>query len=73
MDGSRLIEEALALPVNERAELVERLLSSLGPPEPEIEKLWAREAEDRIEASERGDLKTLSAQEFFQPPRLPSK
>ena len=66
--GLRLLEEALALPVNERADLVERLLSSLDPSEPEIEKLWANEVEDRIDALEHGDLRTISAEEFFRPP-----
>ena len=66
--GLRLLEEALALPVNERADLVERLLSSLDPSEPEIEKLWAKEVEDRIDAFECGDLRTISAEEFFRPP-----
>ena len=66
--GLRLLEEALALPVNERADLVERLLSSLDPSEPEIEKLWSKEVEDRIEALERGELRTISAEEFFRPP-----
>ena len=67
--GLRLLEEALALPVNERADLVERLLSSLDPSEPEIEKLWAKEVEDRIDALERGKLRTISAEEFFRPPK----
>jgi len=66
---SRLIEEALGLPANERADLAERLLSSLDPPEPELEKLWVAEVEDRIEAFEQGKLKTISSQEFFRPPR----
>ena len=60
--------QTLALPVNERADLVERLLSSLDPSEPGIEKLWAEEVEDRIEALERGELRTVSAEEFFRPP-----
>ena len=68
-DDSRLLEEALALPINERADLVDRLLSSLDPSEPKIEKLWAAEVEDRIDALERGDLRTLSAAEFFRPPK----
>ncbi len=67
-DGLRVLEQALALPVNERADLVERLLSSLDPSEPEIEKLWSKEVEDRIDAHERGELGTISAKEFFRPP-----
>ena len=67
--GLRLLEKALALPVNERADLVERLLSSLDPAEPEIEKRWAREVEDRLDALERGELRTISAEEFFRPPK----
>ena len=39
----KVLEEALALPVSERADLVERLLSSLDPVEPEVEKRWAKE------------------------------
>jgi putative addiction module component (TIGR02574 family) len=66
--GVRLLEEALALPVNERADLVERLLSSLDPAESGIEKRWAEEVEDRLDALERGELKTISAEEFFRPP-----
>ena len=67
--GFRLLEEALALPINERADLVERLLSSLDPAEPEIEKRWAREVQDRIDALERGELGTISAEDFFRPPK----
>jgi putative addiction module component (TIGR02574 family) len=63
----RLFEEALGLPESERVDLVERLLSSLDPPEREIEKCWAKEVEDRINALERGDRKTISAEEFFRP------
>ena len=48
---------------------IDKLLSSLGPSEPKIEKLWAAEVEDRIDALERGDLRTLSAEEFFRPPK----
>lgn len=66
--GVRLLEEALALPVDERADLVERLLSSLDPAEPGIEKRWAEEVEDRLDALKRGELKTISAEEFFRPP-----
>ena len=66
--GLRLLEEALALPVDERADLVERLLSSLEPSEPETERLWAQEVEGRIAALDRGELKAISAEEFFRSP-----
>lgn len=66
--GLRILQEALALSVNERADLIERLLSSLDPSEPKIEKLWASEVEDRIEAHDRGQLGTIFAEEFFRPP-----
>jgi len=35
-----------------------------------IEKRWAKGVEDRIEALERGELKTISAEDFFR--RLPN-
>jgi hypothetical protein len=34
----------------------------------EIDELWVEEVGDRIEAFERGELKMISAQEFFRPP-----
>jgi len=65
--GAQLIQEALALPPEERAELVERLLISLDPPpDRRIDELWAREAEDRVDAFERGEIKSVPAKEAFE-------
>ena len=51
-----LIEQARALPPEERIELVEDVLDSLDRPDPELDRLWAREAGDRLAAYRRGEL-----------------
>jgi putative addiction module component (TIGR02574 family) len=68
--GAQVLEEALSLPPAERAELADRLLSSLdASPIGRIDALWAAEAEDRIEAFERGEIKTVPASEAFDAAR----
>jgi len=48
--SEQIIKDALALPPEDRAEVVEQLLESFqAPPDPDLDKLWAREAEDRVE------------------------
>jgi putative addiction module component (TIGR02574 family) len=64
--SAAVLQEALSLPHDERAELIERLLSSLDTPgRQRIDALWAQEAEDRLNAYERGEIKTISAKEVF--------
>jgi putative addiction module component (TIGR02574 family) len=65
--GKQVLAEALELPPVERAELVEEILSSFDfPLRREVDALWAREAEDRIDAHARGDLKARSADDVFK-------
>ncbi len=72
--SSELLREALALPPDERVHIAERLLSSLDTPaDTRIEELWAIEAEDRLDAFERGELKTFSAEEVFNRIGPPAK
>ena len=47
---------AMALPPVQRAELIESLIESMQHSDKEIEALWAAEAEDRIDALERGEI-----------------
>ena len=62
----RILEEALALPPVERASLLEELLSSFDfPARQEVDALWAAEAEDRIEAYDRGEMRAIPADEVF--------
>jgi putative addiction module component (TIGR02574 family) len=64
---AQVLEKALALPPDERAELADRLLSSLDTErQRKIDELWVEEAEDRIDASERGEIRALSAKEAFE-------
>jgi putative addiction module component (TIGR02574 family) len=64
--GSQLLEEALALAPSERAEIADRLLSSLEPPaQEEIDKLWAAESEERLDAYDRGDFHSIPSQRVF--------
>jgi len=62
-----ILARALELSPMERAELVENLLSSFELPERKtIDALWAREAESRIDAFERGETTATSAKEVFE-------
>ena len=47
--AKKVFDETLSLPAEARMTLVEKLLISLDlPTEPEIDRLWAEEAEQRI-------------------------
>jgi putative addiction module component (TIGR02574 family) len=62
----RVIEEALSLPANLRLSLIEKLLESLNQTiDPEIDRLWADEAERRILQVEEGEAQLVSGEEVF--------
>ena len=62
-----VLKKAIHLPPVERAELVEQILSSFDfPSREEIDVLWAKEAEDRIEAYDRGEIKAIPASQVFE-------
>ncbi len=59
--GAQILEQALSLPEPERAELADRLLASLDrDADRNNDALWAREAEARIDAFERDEIKAVS-------------
>jgi putative addiction module component (TIGR02574 family) len=52
-----ILSQILRLPAIERAILVEEIYRSLGDPDDgELTRAWAREAEERIDAYDRGQL-----------------
>ena len=55
-DAKTLIEQARALPPQDRIALIEDVLDSLDRADPGIDQLWAREASDRLAAYRRGEL-----------------
>jgi putative addiction module component (TIGR02574 family) len=60
-----LSEQARKLTPEERIELIEDLQRSLHPTDPEIERLWAEEAKDRLDAYRRGELDAISLEEVI--------
>ena len=63
----QIFEEALGLPASEKALLAEQLLASLDlASSNSIDEMWAREAENRIDAYERGEMKAIPAKEVFE-------
>lgn len=63
----QVLADALALPPVERAELIERLHESFNPADREqLDRLWAREAEERLDAYERGEIGSTPAAAVFE-------
>lgn len=51
-----ILNQALALSVQERIELVDKLLESLGLSNEDVNNIWAAEAEDRVHMYEQGKI-----------------
>lgn len=63
---ARLADEVLSLPCEERIYLVDRLLQSLNAPSRgEIDRLWAEEAEQRIDELDSGKVEALPGEQVF--------
>lgn len=60
-----LLRQALELPANDRAALVESLIVSLDKPDPAPDALWLKEAESRLAAYRSGELGAVDADEVF--------
>lgn len=61
---TQLLDEILALPPQERAQLAQQILDSLAPEDAQaIEQMCADEAEARLDAYERGEISALSGEE----------
>lgn len=64
-EANTLSIQARKLAPAERLELVDSILASLDEPDPAIDRLWAKEAEDRLAAYRRGELKAVPLQEVL--------
>ncbi len=61
----KILQEALSLPADERAVLIDELVSSLDCPDHGLDQLWAKEAQDRLRAYRHGELQAIPAEEVF--------
>ena len=65
--SKQILREALDLPPTDRAELVEQILASFEfPARQDIDAVWAQEAEDRIDAYDRGEIGSSPANRAFK-------
>ena len=59
-----VLEEALKLSANERAEVAEQLIASLDQvPDTDVEQAWQQEVQRRLQQIERGEVKTIPWEE----------
>ena len=66
MKTKELIAEAVSLPVEERALLVDSLLRSLNTPDPAIDKKWMVVAKDRLQQLRTGEVTAEPASVVFK-------
>lgn len=65
--ADRVVEEALDLPADARIGLVDRILASLNlPTRPDIDRMWAEEAERRLAQVDRGEVELIPGEEVFE-------
>ena len=65
MTSQNIFDQALTLSAAERAALVEQLLVSLDEPDKEIDALLADEVERRINAYDKGEMRSTPAEQVF--------
>lgn len=62
---AEIIREAASLPVEERTVVIDFLLRSLNPPDPETDRKWAAVAKRRLEELRSGRVKPVPGEEVF--------
>ena len=64
---TKLADQLLSLPCEDRIYLVDKLLKSLNAPsKEEVDKAWAEESERRIDELESGKVQTIPGEEVFR-------
>jgi len=65
--AEKFIEEALMLPLEERAELVDKLLQSLNvPTQSDVDRLWMDEVEKRINEYDSKKVESLNGENVIR-------
>jgi putative addiction module component (TIGR02574 family) len=64
--AKKVLDEVLQLPADVRVNLVQQILTSLNlPTQPEVDRLWADEAEKRIAQIDKGEIKLVPGKKVF--------
>ena len=66
MTTKKIIEEALSLPVEERALLADSLLRSLNMPNSDIDTKWTAVAKKRLQELRSGKVKPIPGNDVFE-------
>ena len=64
--NSKLIENIQSLSDIEKLELVDSILMQLDKPDPDIDRIWAKEARKRWQAYKSGKLETVSYEQAME-------
>lgn len=64
--SEELIREAESLPIDERLKVVDSLLRSLNPPDPDIDRLWIAEARRRLDEVRSGTVEPIAGEHVIQ-------
>ena len=60
-----LASDAALLPKEDRLALVERIMETVYPTDPDVDAAWIQECEARMAAYERGEVETFDADEVL--------
>jgi putative addiction module component (TIGR02574 family) len=60
-----LLEQAKTLPPAEQLELIEALLDELDKPDKDVDAAWTAEAQDRLAAYRKGEIRAIPLEEVL--------
>ena len=63
--SEEILKEAISLRPLDQAKLVDQLIACLDTPDPELDKVWAEEAESRLDAFKNGELKSITLENIL--------
>jgi len=61
-----LFEDAISLPIEVKTQLIDKLLHSINPIQKEIDELWAKEAESRVNEIHKGTVNAVPSEKIFK-------
>ncbi len=65
--NKNLLDEVLSLPSDLRTQLIDKLIESLNAPlQKDIDKLWAKEVEKRLDDVNSGNVKIIPGERVFR-------